>query len=139
MHHEQGTNYIYSMHCTVTKQSTKLRQNQENIFVFRDNKASIYLENINSKGKTRYLNSCVSLTQSKNMQYQGFIFLFILLLKCYSTEESGYNCSEIQNRYGYPLEECLPAKFMLKNHLVECFDSYSKSEDVIGRSSYFHF
>ena len=33
------------------------------------------------------------------------------------------NCSDFDGHYGseYPLVECPPAKFMLKDNLVECF------------------
>ena len=66
------------------------------------------------------------------MQYQGVILLFILLLKSHLTEESGYNCSEFFDGYGKPLKECPPAKFMLEDKLVECFDEYSKLQNVKG-------
>ena len=61
--------------------------------------------------------------------YQDVILLFILLQKSHLTEESGYNCSDFRNGYGHPLRECPPAKFMLKDHLVECFDSDSRIEN----------
>ena len=61
------------------------------------------------------------------MQYQGVFLLFILLLKSHFTEESGYNCSDFYDGYGEPLVECPPAKFMLKDHLLECFSNTSKS------------
>ena len=64
------------------------------------------------------------------MQYREVILLIILLLKSQITEESGYNCSDFHDRYGYSLKECQPAKFMLKNHLTECYDPYSKTHGV---------
>ena len=65
------------------------------------------------------------------MQYQGVILLLILLLKFHITEESEYNCSEFHDGFGEPLEECPPAKFMLKDQLVECFDSSYKEEQNV--------
>ena len=64
------------------------------------------------------------------MQYQEVILVIILLLNSQETEESGYNCSDFHDRYGYSLKECQPAKFMLKNHLTECYDPYSKTHGV---------
>ena len=62
------------------------------------------------------------------MLYQGNVVFLILLLKCQVTEGSGYNCSDFKGYYGiqYPLVECPPAKFMLKDNLVECFDNVTK-------------
>ena len=67
------------------------------------------------------------------MLYQGVILLLMLLLKSCLTEKSGYNCFDFHDNAGRPLEECPPAKFMLKDHLVECFDRHSKSD---GRLSF---
>ena len=64
------------------------------------------------------------------MQYHRIILLLILLLKPHLTEESGYNCSDFYEIYGRHLVECPPAKFMLTDHLVECFANYSKSLEV---------
>ena len=64
------------------------------------------------------------------MQYHRIILLLILLLKPHLTEESGYNCSDFDELYGHHLVECPPAKFMLTDHLVECFANYSKSLEV---------
>ena len=64
------------------------------------------------------------------MQYQVFILLLILLLKSQSTKESGYNCSDFLYAYGQPLEECPPAKFMLEDQLVECYDKYFRDTNV---------
>ena len=66
----------------------------------------------------------------KHMQCKVVSFLLILLLKSQLTEESGYNCSKFHGAYGGPLEECPLAKFMLKEHLVECFDNSSKWHDI---------
>ena len=66
------------------------------------------------------------------MQFQGVILLLMLLLKSRFTEESEYKCSDFHGSYGH-LDECPPAKFMLKDHLVECYDRYSKSA---GRHSF---
>ena len=58
----------------------------------------------------------------------GIVVLLILLLISQVTEESGYNCSDFDGHYGseYPLVECPPAKFMLKDNLVECFDNFTR-------------
>ena len=52
------------------------------------------------------------------------------------TEESKYNCLNFHDGYGEPLEECPPAKFMMKDHLVECFANFTKSIDVKGNGSF---
>ena len=75
----------------------------------------------------------------KNMQSLGSILLFILLLKSHLTEESGYNCSDFHNGAGTPLEECPPAKFMLKDHLVECFDGVRKGNDMKSKSQILYY
>ena len=64
-----------------------------------------------------------------DMLYHGNLILLILLLISQVTEGSGYNCSDFDGDYGseYPLVECPPAKFMLKDNLVECFDNYTKN------------
>ena len=67
--------------------------------------------------------------------YHGNVVLFILLLN-HVTKGSGYNCSDFEGVYGskYPLEECPPAKFMLKDNLVECFDKCTKNNNIdIGK------
>ena len=94
----------------------------QTIIVFRDNKAS-------RKERQDTLKMSVHCLSPK----KGIIFLFILLLKSHLTEESGYNCSKFHNLVGKPLEECPPAKFMLTDHLVECFDNTTRQEDVRGR------
>ena len=68
------------------------------------------------------------------MSYHGNVVLYILLLN-QVTEGSGYNCSDF-NMYGsghVPLAECPPARFMLKDNLVECFDNYTKYTDEYGK------
>ena len=75
------------------------------------------------------------LISSTDMSYHGNVVLFILLLN-HVTEESGYNCSDFKSAYGSKchLEECPPAKFMLKDNLVECYDNCTKSNnDDIGK------
>ena len=67
------------------------------------------------------------------MQFQGVILLLMLLLKSRLTEESGYNCSDFHNEYDLPLYKCPPAKFMLTDNLVECYDRDLKSN---GRHSF---
>ena len=64
-----------------------------------------------------------------DMLYHGNLILLILLLISQVTEGSGYNCSDFSGYYGskYPLVECPPAKFMLKDNLVECFDNHEKN------------
>ena len=59
------------------------------------------------------------------MLYHGNLILLILLLISQVTEGSGYNCSDFDQKH--PLVECPPAKFMLKDNLVECFDNYTKN------------
>ena len=57
----------------------------------------------------------------------GIIFLLVLLVTTKLTEEIGYNCSDFDGRHGdHTLVECPPAKFMLKDNLVECFDNFTK-------------
>ena len=68
------------------------------------------------------------------MQYQGVIFSFLLLLKSHLTQESGYNCSDFDNGADKPLVECPPAKFMLEDNLVECFDNATRFSQIKGRS-----
>ena len=68
------------------------------------------------------------------MLYRGNVILIILLLKSQVSEGSGYNCSNFKGYYSnHPLVECPPAKFMLKDNLVECFDNYTKHYDVDGK------
>ena len=58
------------------------------------------------------------------------IIVFItLLLKFQLTEAASYNCSDFDGHagpYKYPMVACPPAKFMLENDLLECYDNYSK-------------
>ena len=65
-----------------------------------------------------------------DMLYHGNLILLILLLISQVAEGSGYNCSDFSGWYGdqYPLEECPPAKFMIKDNLVECFDNFRKNQ-----------
>ena len=57
----------------------------------------------------------------------GIIFLLVLVITTKLTEEIGYNCSDFDGRYeDHTLVECPPAKFMLKDNLVECFDNFTK-------------
>ena len=65
--------------------------------------------------------------------------LFIILLKSHFTEESGYNCSDFLDGYGLPLKECPPAKFMLTDNLVECFDEAIKNNSITSRFIYLFF
>ena len=73
-----------------------------------------------------------------DMLYHGNLILLILLLISQVTEGSGYNCSDFDGHYGseYPLVECPPAKFMLKDNLVECFDNYTKNLNGQSNSKY---
>ena len=69
----------------------------------------------------------ISLTDS--MLYHGNIVLLVLLLKSQVTEGSGYNCSDINGQSPFdPLVECPPAKFMLIDNLVECFDNFTRNQ-----------
>ena len=68
------------------------------------------------------------------MQYQGIILFLILLPKFRLTEESGYKCSDFHNAAGKLLEECPPAKFMLVENLVECYDNASRFGEIKSRS-----
>ena len=73
------------------------------------------------------------------MSYHGNVVLFILLLN-HVTEGSGYNCSDFKGVYeNTHLEECPPAKFMLEDNLVECFDNYAKIKDTSGKDRLIHF
>ena len=70
-----------------------------------------------------------------------FTVLLIILMHFHvskeSQEESRYSCSQFEGYNGslsYPLMECPPAKFMLKDNLVECFDSHTKL--VINSTAY---
>ena len=66
------------------------------------------------------------------MLYHGNLVLLILLLKSQVTEGSGYNCSDFKSQQSkYTLVECPPAKFMLKDNLVECFDNFTKQSQGI--------
>ena len=56
-----------------------------------------------------------------------FTGLLIFLMHFHISKESGYNCSQFDGFRGEPLVECPPAKFMLKDNLVECFDNDTKS------------
>ena len=66
-----------------------------------------------------------------DMLYHGNLILLILLLISQVTEGSGYNCSDFDGLHGseHLLVECPPAKFMLKDNLVECFDNCTKSHN----------
>ena len=58
------------------------------------------------------------------------IVSIIFLLKSQVTVGIGYNCSDFTDDYGiHPLLECPPAKFMVENNLLECFDNYTKYFD----------
>ena len=61
--------------------------------------------------------------------------LIILLLMFQVAEGSGYNCSDFDGHFGitFPLVECPPAKFMLKDNLKECFDNYTKEINGFGK------
>ena len=75
-----------------------------------------------------------------DMSYHGNVVLFILLLNKV-TEGSGYNCSDFKGAFGseHPLVECPPAKFMLKDNLVECFDNASRIKDQFSKDHLIHF
>ena len=63
------------------------------------------------------------------MQYMEIIAFITLLLKFQLTESASYNCSDFDGHAGpgqYPMVACPPAKFMLENNLLECYDNYSK-------------
>ena len=74
------------------------------------------------------------------MSYHVNVVLFILLMN-HVSDGSGYNCSDFKGLYGskYPLEECPPAKFMLKDNLVECFDNYARIKDQFSKDRLIHF
>ena len=71
----------------------------------------------------------------KNMLYHGIIVLLILVLISQETKESGYNCTDFDGyqHSGYPLVECPPAKFMIKDNLVECFDNFTRYTRILGK------
>ena len=66
----------------------------------------------------------------------GIIVLHLLLLMSQVTEESGYNCTDFDGYHGsgYPLVECPPAKFMVEDSLVECFDNITRYKKIEGKS-----
>ena len=80
------------------------------------------------------LKRCSILFQ-KNMLYQGIVVLLILLLISQVTEESGYNCTDSDGyqHNGNPLVECPPAKFMIEDGLVECFDNFTIITNILGK------
>ena len=75
------------------------------------------------------------------MLYRGNVILLILFLKSQVTEQSGYNCSDFKGHGGsqFPLVECPPAKFMLQDNLVECFDNYTKNNLFSSKSNHWFF
>ena len=79
----------------------------------------------------QYILRLINFINLTNMLYHGIVVLFILLLKSQLTKENGYNCSDFEGHHGssHPLVECPPAKFMLKDNLVECFDNYTKNKN----------
>ena len=73
-------------------------------------------------------------TNPTNMLSNGNVVLIILLLKSQVPEGSGYNCSDFDSlNQIYSLVECPPAKFMLKDNLVECFDNYTKNKQSTSK------
>ena len=73
------------------------------------------------------------LISPRDMSYHGNVVLFILFMN-QVTEGSGYNCSDFDDVYGKPLKECPPAKFMLKDNLVECFDYFERILDYSSKT-----
>ena len=71
-----------------------------------------------------------------DMLYHGNLILLILLLISQVTEGSGYNCSDFDQKH--PLVECPPAKFMLKDNLVECFDNFTRITDGYCKNRLIH-
>ena len=62
------------------------------------------------------------------MLYHGNVVILIFLQLSQVTEGSGYNCSDFDGHFqGHPLVECPPAKFMLTDNLLECFDNHTKT------------
>ena len=82
-----------------------------------------------NKDALQYIPRLIDFINLTNMLYHGNVVLLILLLKSQLTKENGYNCSDFEGHHGssHPLVECPPAKFMLKDNLVECFDNYTKN------------
>ena len=75
-----------------------------------------------------------------DMLYHGNLILLILLLISQVAEGSGYNCSDFSGFHvEHPLVECPPAKFMLKDNLVECFDNYARKKDQFSKDRLIHF
>ena len=90
-----------------------------------------------NKDALQYIPRLIDFINLTNMLYHGNVVLLILLLKSQLTKENGYNCSDFKGNGGsqFPLVECPPAKFMLKDNLVECFDNYTKNQNE-NRSKY---
>ena len=87
---------------------------------------------------TIYLSVFFYFLSPTDMSYQRNVVLFILLLK-QVTEGSGYNCSDFKSILSnFTLVECPPAKFMLKDNLVECFDNYARIKDQFCKDRLIH-
>ena len=94
-----------------------------------------------NKDALQYIPRLIDFINLTNMLYHGNVVLLILLLKSQLTKESGYNCSDFKGVYPfpkYPLVECPPAKFMLKDNLVECFDNFTRITDGYCKNRLIH-
>ena len=61
------------------------------------------------------------------MLQKQILLLLITFYKVRFSEESGYKCSNFSSQHSpYSLVECPPAKFMIEDDLVECFDNFTK-------------
>ena len=65
---------------------------------------------------------------SPKMKYQAIIMFYSLTILYQLTAGNSYNCSQFIGFKGDRLQECPPAKFMVENKLVECFDNYTKND-----------
>ena len=79
------------------------------------------------KDALHYITLLFKFLNLTDMLYHGNLILLILLLISQVPVGSGYNCSDFSGFYPVPLVECPPAKFMLQDNLVECFDNYTKN------------
>ena len=101
----------------------------------------VYVLSLSSvRVKKRYNTYIVDFISWTDMMYRGNVILLILLLKSQVPEGSGYNCSDFKGYHGiqYPLVECPPAKFMLKDNLVECFDNFTRITDGYCKNRLIH-
>ena len=70
------------------------------------------------------------------MNYANIFLPILMLSLCNLTEGKGYDCSKFDSHsMGRTLVECPPAKFMVEDNLVECFDNFTKIDLEDGPST----